>query len=136
MGDAQLDFLREADGLARFHGYLKQAADRYGIPELARRLKLDESTLRNQLDYRKRQDKPNSFWKANEDCVFVLFFHDRKFREDLLSVTDERIEDVEVISPEDALREIVTIARSGEWGTGPREKITHLYRRVKKGGSR
>jgi hypothetical protein len=130
--EAQLDFLREADGMTRLRGCLRKAADRYGIPELAHRLDIDESTLRNQLDYRRRQDKSNGFWKPSADCVLALLLDDRRFREDVLSVNDERIEDVEPVEPLAALRDIYVKAQSNEWGTAARQEIAGLYRRVKK----
>lgn len=132
MRDAQLDFLRDADGMTRLRGYLQQAASRYGISELATRLKLDESTLRNQLDWRKRQDKTNSFWRPSAECVFALLLDDRRFREDVLALNDERIEDVEVITAEDFAREVVLRAKSKKYGEQCAEEITQLYQRVKK----
>jgi predicted ArsR family transcriptional regulator len=129
---AQLDWIEPLDQMSKGRARARDAAERYGIPELAHHLHLDESTLRNQIEYRKRLDKAHSFWRPSQDCTLELFFSDRRLREELLALCEERIEDIERQSPEDALRDIVAKARSGEWGRAAREEITTLYRHVRK----
>jgi hypothetical protein len=129
----QLDLYRDADRESRARVFLQAAADRYGIAELAAKHKLDETTLRNQLSYRKRQDKTNSFWRPSADVVWTLFFADRKLRQELLELCDEELADVEKIEPEDALRDVQAMAIAGEFGNAGREKVVSLIRRVKRG---
>jgi hypothetical protein len=133
---AQLDFVRDADGTARLRAALHAAAERYGVGELAHALGLDPTTLRNQIDYRKRTDKGGGFWKPSFDCHIKLWLFDRRYREECLSATDEHLADDETLSPEQALRDVQAMALSGEFGNAGRERIVALVRKVKKGGGR
>lgn len=128
----QFDLFDSGDREQRARVRIRQAAKRYGESELATGLHLDEKTLGNQMARRKREDKPNSFWKLNEDAVLRLFFTDRRLREELLDLLDEEIADVEAIEPEDAFRDVVAMALAGEFGNAGREKVLGLQRRVKK----
>jgi hypothetical protein len=130
----QFDLFESGDREQRARVRIRQAARRYGESELATGVELDAKTLGNQLARRKRDDKSNSIWKLNEDAVLRLFFSDRRLREELLELVDEEIADAEVLRPEDALRDIVAKARSGEWGRAASEEITTVYRKVKRSG--
>ena len=128
----QFDLFDAGDREQRARVRIRQAAKRYGESELATGLHLDEKTLGNQIARRKREDKPNSFWKLNEDAVIRLFFADRRLRAELLELIDEEIADVEAIEPEDAFRDVVAMALAGEFGNAGRERVLGLQRRVKK----
>jgi len=128
----QFDLWEPGDREQRARVRLRQAADRYGVSELATSQRLDERTMRNQLDRCKREDKAHSYWKLNEDSVLHLFFADRRLREELLALVDEEIVDIERMEPEDALRDMQAMALAGEFGNAGREKVVSLIRRVKK----
>lgn len=132
-GSTQLDLYEDADRESRARVFLQQAAERYGFAELAAKLKIDESTLRNQLSYRKRSDKADSFWRPSAECVWTLFFADRRLRGELLALCGEEIADVDPVTPEAALRDVVAMAIAGEFGNAGREKVVALSRRVKRG---
>jgi hypothetical protein len=129
----QFDLFDSGDREQRARVRIRQAAKRYGESELATGLHLDEKTLGNQMARRKREDKPNSFWKLNEDAVLRLFYSRTAVCARNCSTSlDEEIADVEAIEPEDAFRDVVAMALAGEFGNAGREKVLGLQRRVKK----
>lgn len=132
LDEGQIDFVKSADALTRQRGYLRTAADRFGIPELAHALKVDDSTLRNQLDYRPRKDKPNSFWRPTADAVFALWPFDRRYRSEMLSVCDEKIEDDEPLDPEVIVRDLYARGVADEYGKAFRAYISEQMRRMRK----
>lgn len=135
MAEKQIDFLETADQRSRLRRYLASAAERFGIDLLAHQLDLDDSTLRNQLGYRKRTDK-GGVWRPSFDAFVELWIADQRFRRECLAVCDETIEEVEHNTPEQSLREIVAMAEAGEFGREATVRIKDLYRRTKKGGLR
>lgn len=132
----QVDFLEDADARTRIRGYTRAAAERFGIDLLAHALRLDDRTLRNQLDYRARTDKPGTHWKPSLDCFAELFIAQPEYRADLLSVKGETISAHEDLAPEDFAREVYAAVKSNRFGFEARVFIDGLYRRMKKGGGR
>lgn len=132
LDEGQFDFVKTADAMTRQRGYLRSAAERYGIPELAHTLKIDDSTLRNQIDYRRRLDKSPSLWKPSADCLFTLWPLDQRLRAEMLSVCHEKIEDEAPLDPELIVRDLYSRGVSDEYGKAFREYITEQMRRMRK----
>lgn len=132
----QFDLYEPGDRVQRALVLARQAAAAFGIPELATRQHLDERTLRNQLDRRKREDKGGTTWKMSEDTLITLLVDEthvgRTFRERLLAVCNEQIADIGDITPEQFIRDVTAMALMGDFGNDGRQKVVSLERRLKK----
>jgi hypothetical protein len=133
----QFDLYEPGDRVQRALVLARQAAAGFGIPDLATRQHLDERTLRNQLDRRKRDDKgAGSTWKLSEDTLLTLLMDEthvgRTFRERMLALCREKIADEGDIAPEQFIRDVTVMALKGDFGNAGRELVVSLERRVRK----
>lgn len=133
--DSQQDWIGADEQTRTMRLELKRAAFRLGVGALAHRVGLDETTLRNQLDWRPRADGKGC-WKPSADVEFEIFIGDREYREKKLGQCKERISPVEDLEPMDFVREIVAKAVAGGFHPTDRDEILGLFQRVRKGGSR
>jgi hypothetical protein len=112
----------------------KRAVFRIGISYVAQLAGLDETTLRNQIDWRPRNDGKGC-WKPSADVVFIVFPRDPEFREEALGQCGERIAPLADLTPEDFMRQMVAKAIAGGFHPTDREEVLALSQRVKKGGT-
>jgi hypothetical protein len=133
--DSQQDWIDADEKTRAMRRELKAAAFRMGIAALAHRVGLDETTLRNQINWQPRSDGKGC-WKPSADVEFEIFWGDRQYRERKLGQCKERIAPVEDLEPWDFVREVTAKAFAGAFHPADRDWLLDLYQRVKKGGPR
>lgn len=111
---------------------LKRAAHRIGIAALAHMLDLEETTLRNQLDWRPRNDGKGGCWKPSADVEFIVFAMDKQYRNERLGQVGERIAPIEDLDPMDFVRHVIAKAIAGGFHPTDRDELLGMFQRVKK----
>gem|GEM_PF-4744747 len=130
--EAQQDWIGASEQIRANRLSLKRAAFRIGIAELAHLVGLDETTLRNQLDWRPRKDGSGNCWKPSADVEFNIFLLDRQYRIEKLGQCKERIAPIEDLTPMDFARHVVAKAVAGGFHPSDRDELLALFQRVEK----
>ena len=134
--EAQQDWIGASEQIRANRLSLKRAAYRVGLAQFAHLVGLDETTLRNQIDWRPRKDGSGNCWKPSADVEFHLFNLDQQYRTEKLGQCKERIAPIEDLTPEDFMRHVMAKAIAGGFHPTDRDEVLGLAQRVKKGGSR
>jgi hypothetical protein len=129
--EMQTDWIGADEKIRSMRFALKAGAYRIGIAALAHMVGLDETTLRNQLDWRPRPDG-KGFWKPSADVELRVFEMDKQYREQKLGQCGERIAPIEDLDPMEFARQVVAWAIAGEFGNLNRDRLLDLYQRVRK----